>query len=459
MIERLNLKQLIIGFGLFMFAAVIFLTGGRDAQWNSIALGGLIVLFWLFEVIPIYVTALFPFVFGIPLGVLDAQDLTDSYGHQYIYLFFGGFVLSLALEKWDVHKQIAERIVGIVGTSKAKIILGFLISTSLLSMWISNTATALMMLPMATAVIANMAEAKKSRFPILLLLAVAYGASIGGMATLVGSPPNLQMAGLLSKEYGIEIGFMEWMSVGLPMSLMLLLAVFAVFYIMLGKERKVKIHEIDGKRMKWNSNQIRVISLFMMVVVLWAFREPFNRWTQIGYTDQGVAVFGAILLFFIPAKKEKKALLEWKDTRNLSWGILILFGGGMALANMLQKNGVIDLLSQVFDQFAEQPMFILLTVVVTVAIFGTELMSNLALVSVFVPIIATFALKSDLSILQMCIPITLASSCAFMLPVGTPPNAIVFSSGILHINQMARVGFILNIVAILIVVSLSLILL
>lgn len=459
MLEKINFKQTIIGTGLVSFALTILFSGGDDLKWNSIALGGLMVLFWLFEVVPIYVTALMPFVFGIPLGVLDAQDLTNAYGHKYIYLFFGGFVLSLALEKWGVHKQIAERIINIVGTSKARILLGFLLSTALLSMWISNTATALMMLPMATAVIANMSDSKKSKFPIYLLLAVAYGASVGGMATLVGSPPNLQMAGTLSSVYHINISFVDWMKVGLPVSLVILFAVFGIFYLLLGKERKVDVEELQTERMKWDPNQIRVLLIFLGVVILWAFREPINHWTNLGYTDQGVAVFGAVLLFFIPSTREKKALLDWKDTQKLSWGILILFGGGMALANMLKKNGVIDELSKVFHDFADQPLFILLLVMITIAIFGTELMSNLALVSVFVPIIASFALDSDLPVLQLCMPVTLASSCAFMLPVGTPPNAIVFSSGQLHINQMARVGFVLNIVSVIIVTIMAVILL
>ena len=449
----------LIGFGgFFLFAIVILFAPSEDKlYWNSLALGGLMVLFWLFEVLPIYVTALFPFVLAIPLGVLDSSDLTSAYGHKYVYLFFGGFVLSLALEKWNVHKQIAEGIIRVVGTSKVRILLGFLLSTALLSMWISNTATALMMLPMATAILSNIESESNSKFPIFLLLTVAYGASIGGMATLVGSPPNIQMAGLLEEAHGISISFFDWMRIGLPISMAMLLLVFGFFYLMMGEERRHELHAAKSVRKKWNANQLRVVVLFLTVVFLWAFRKPLTDYTGLTYTDEGVAVFGAIVLFFLPST-ENKPLLEWRDTSKISWGILILFGGGMALASMLGQNGVIDQLAGTFANFNGASLFVLLIVLVTIAIFGTELMSNLALVSVLVPVVAEFALDTEFSIIQLCLPITLASSCAFMLPVGTPPNAIVFSSGKLTINQMARTGFVLNLIGVLVVVLLSILL-
>lgn len=446
----LNVKRLLTGFSVFTFILVVFFTGGKDPFWNSIALGGLMVFFWLFELLPIYVTALFPFVLGIPLGVLDSSDLTSAYGHKYIYLFFGGFVLSVALEKWNVHKQIAEGILNTVGTSKTRVILGFLLTTMILSMWISNTATSLMMLPMALAILSNMQFKKNSRFPVLLLLSIAYGASIGGMATLVGSPPNIAMAGIVQKNYGTEIGFFDWMSVGLPVSLVMIAITFGFFYLLLGKDRRVSLEHVKGMSQKWNSDQIRVLILFLFVVVLWAFRGPLTKYTGIRYTDEGVAVLGAILLFFVPSKSEK-TLLEWKDTKKVAWGILILFGGGMALATMFDKNGVIDFVASSFRQFSDVSVFLLTGILVFISIFGTELMSNLALVSVLTPAVAQFALDSHVDVLQFCLPITLASSCAFMLPVGTPPNAIVFSSGKLKIEQMARIGFLLNLAGVIVI--------
>ncbi|MFZ9029497.1 MAG: SLC13 family permease, partial [Crocinitomicaceae bacterium] len=385
--RTLGVKRLLTGFGLFSFILIIFFTGGKDTFWNAIALGGLMVFFWLFELLPIYVTALFPFVLGIPLGVLDSSDLTSAYGHKYIYLFFGGFVLSVALEKWDVHKQIAEGILDTVGTSKTRVLLGFLLTTMILSMWISNTATSLMMLPMAWAITSNMKFRKGSRFPILLLLSIAYGASIGGMSTLVGSPPNIAMAGILEERFNTEISFFDWMSVGLPVSIVMITITFLFFYFLLGKDRKVKLDHVKNAREKWTTDQLRVIILFLFVVVLWAFRGPITKYTGILYTDEGVAVMGAILLFFIPSKKST-TLLEWKDTRKIAWGILILFGGGMALATMFDKNGVIDFVAAAFHNFSGASIFVMTAILVFISIFGTELMSNLALVSVLVPVVA-----------------------------------------------------------------------
>tara|TARA_B110000285_G_scaffold15865_1_gene15638 strand:- start:904 stop:2286 length:1383 start_codon:yes stop_codon:yes gene_type:complete len=456
--EKINLKNSVIAIGLFSFLALLFLTpkDGHETFWYAIAVAGLMVLFWLFEVVPIYVTALFPFVLAVPLGILEPSDLSAAYGHKYIYLFLGGFTLSLALEKWDVHKQIAEGIIRFVGTSKPRIILGFLLSTGLLSMWISNTATALMMLPMALAVLSKVEKGKPSKFSMLLLLAVAYGASIGGMATLVGSPPNILMAGILSENYGINVDFFTWMKIGFPLSLIMLSIVFVFFYFLLGKERNENLYEVHEESKKWTANQKRVIVLFSAIVLLWSFRMPLTKFAGFNYTDEGVAVLGAILLFFLPGSKKKTKLLEWNDTKRLPWGILLLFGGGMALAKMLEINGVVAELSAVFENYANSSLYVLLLVLVAIAIFGTEIMSNMALVSIFVPVVAEFALDTDFSIIQLCMPITLAASCAFMLPVGTPPNAIVFSSGQLKINQMARTGFVLNVIGVAIVVIFSL---
>lgn len=423
---------------------------------KAASLAILMVLFWLFEILPIYVTALFPLVLAKPLGLLDSTDLASAYGNKNVFLFFGGFVLSLGLEKWDVHKQIAEGIIRLVGKSKSKIVLGFILSTGLLSMWISNTATTLMMLPMSLAVLSKIEGDKGSKFPRILLLSIAYSASIGGMATLVGSPPNVTMAGILENSYGIDISFIDWMKYGLPLSFIILIILFFFMSFILGAERKAEIKGFHFDKKKWTTNQYRVIGLFLCVVMLWVFRKPIVSITGFSFTDESVAVLGAILLFVIPNKDGGK-LLQWKDTSKLAWGILLLFGGGLALAKMLEKNGVIAELAKMLDGWHGLSLVTLLTILVFFAIFGTEIMSNLALVSVLIPVVAEFAIGSEnISIIQLCMPVTLAASCAFMLPVGTPPNAIVFSSGKLSIPDMARTGFVLNLVSVLIVVLFSL---
>ena len=359
--------------------------------------------------------------------------------------------MALGLEKWKVHEQIARRIVSFVGNSKPRILLGFLLSTGLLSMWISNTATALMMLPMAIAVIQAMPlNQQKYKFSLFLLLSIAYAANIGGMATLVGSPPNTQMASILEQNHTISISFYDWMKIGIPLSLTLLFAVFTYFYIALGKERS-ELHDIHLEKKPWTIDQYRALAIFGMVVVLWSFRELIIGATGFSYRDESAAIFGGILLFIIPSKSESKPLLKWQDTEKLPWGILLLFGGGLALAKMFESGGVVKEITQVFSSFQNVSITVIIIIVVVIAIFVTEIMSNLALVTIFVPIVAAFALEAGFPILQLCIPLTLASSCAFMLPVGTPPNAIVFSSGLIKIQQMAKIGFILNLIATIIV--------
>lgn len=418
-------------------------------------MGVVMVYLWITEAIPIYVTALLPFIFGVPMGVINTSQLALAYGDKNVFLFLGGFILALALEKWHVHTQVARAIIHAVGFSKPRLLLGFLLSTSFLSMWISNTATTLMMLPMALAVISVLPKKdQKSQFAVFLLLSIAYGASIGGMATLVGSPSNIQMAGILEQNFGVVVDFGTWMQIGLPTVVILLGATFAYMFLRLGKEERSHQAEVNLEKTPWTVNQKRTVFIFSIVVILWSFKSLIVEYTGFNLRDEGAALLGALLLFVIPGEKEQR-LLNWKDTEKLPWGILLLFGGGLALAGSLETNGVIAYLSEILAQLNTVHYFVLLLVLVGIAIFGTEIMSNLALVTVFIPVIAAFADQSSYSILQLCIPVTLAASCAFMMPVGTPPNAIVFSSGKLKIRQMAQIGLVLNILALLIITGIA----
>lgn len=455
-IEKRRLKMMIMVAGIFVSALMILLAPpGKEAFWNTLSIASLMVVFWIFEVIPIYVTALLPLLLAVPLGVLDSDALAGAYGHRIVFLFLGGFVLSLALEKWDVHQRIAELIIRTIGNSQARILLGFLLATALLSMWISNTATALMMLPMAVAVIEKLSQKRHSKFSLYLLLSIAYGASIGGMATLIGSPPNAAMAAYLesAEGIGIKVEFFDWFKLGFPLSMLMLGAVYLYFNLLLGKNRSERLDELKFERKPWDTNQIRVLSLFGVIVVLWSFKSFIEPLLGIKYGDEIPAILGTILLFIVPSKEKGKALLEWKDTRKLAWGILLLFGGGLALAKMMDTNGVVEELSKAFVNYKEFGLGIILLIFVTFSIFGTEVMSNLALVQVFVPIVAGFAVQSNgtFSVLELCIPVTLAASCAFMLPVSTPPNAIIFSSGHVTINQMVRTGFVLNVIGVILI--------
>lgn len=447
---KLTTKQILLISGVLAFGITLFVKGD-DMLIRASALGGLMVFFWFFDVIPMYVTALLPLALGVPMGLLSSDDLAGSYSNKFVFLFLGGFILALAMEKWDVHKQLAHTIISIVGSSKSKILLGFMLSTGILSMWISNTATTLMMLPMVMAVIKNLEHEENSRFPRFLLLSIAYAASIGGMATLVGSPPNSIMAGYLNESQGITITFLDWMKIGMPISLILLTLLYFFFIINLRGERNGdKIH-VGIEKKPWSKDQIRIILLFLVVVLLWSFRTLIVDYTGFDYGDEHVAIFAAILMFIMPSSKGEP-ILNWTDTSKLPWGILLLFGGGLAMAKMLENNGVIAEVASMFDNFGNLNVGIILLVIVTIAVFGTEFMSNTALVSVFIPVIATFAIAADIPLTTLCIPVTLAASCAFMLPIGTPPNAIVFSGSDLTIRQMAQTGFVLNIMCVLIVV-------
>jgi sodium-dependent dicarboxylate transporter 2/3/5 len=411
----------------------------------SLLLAGLMVVLWISEWIPVYLTALLPLLFAVPFGLLTPKDLAQCYGDSNIFLFFGGFVMALALEKWGVHEQIARRIIAVVGNKKSNILLGFILSTGLISMWISNTATALMMLPMAMAVVEAMPPAhRQSRFAIFLMLSIAYAANIGGVGTLIGSPPNTQMASILAENFQIEISFFDWMKIGMPLAILLLLIMFVIFNYLLGLERK-DVHDLHFHTLPWNKAQKRVLWIFSIVAGLWIFREAFSSMFGINYRDENAAILGALAMFLIPNGEEgKQKILRWSDTEKLPWGILLLFGGGLALAAVLEKNGILKYLASTFESYEGLSLVSAILILTTIAIFISEVLSNLAMVTLFIPVVGIFAAQTGLPLVPLAMALTLGASLAFMMPVGTPPNAIVFGSGFLRIKDMIRYGFILN---------------
>jgi solute carrier family 13 (sodium-dependent dicarboxylate transporter), member 2/3/5 len=414
----------------------------------SLLLAGLMVVLWISEWIPVYLTALLPLLFAVPFGLLTPKDLAQCYGDANIFLFFGGFVMALALEKWGVHEQIARRIIAVVGNKKSNILLGFILSTGLISMWISNTATALMMLPMAMAVVEAMPPAhRQSRFAIFLMLSIAYAANIGGVGTLIGSPPNTQMASILAENFQIEISFFDWMKIGMPLAILLLLIMFFIFNYLLGSERKDK-HDLHFHILPWTKAQKRVLWIFSIVAGLWIFRETFSNMFGINYRDENAAILGALAMFLVPNGDEgKQKILRWSDTEKLPWGILLLFGGGLALAAVLEKNGILSYLATTFETLGGVSLISAIVILTTLAIFISEVLSNLAMVTLFIPVVGIFATQTGLPLVPMAMALTLGASLAFMMPVGTPPNAIVFGSGLLRIKDMIRYGFILNLIS------------
>lgn len=422
-------------------------------MWKSLALASLMVFLWLLEVIPIYVTALFPLLFASSLGIIDSKELASAYGDSNIYLFLGGFVIAIALEKHKVHLQISKRIINLVGNTKSRLLLGFTFSTGLISLWISNTATALMMLPMGFAIVAALPKEKRgSKFSLLLILSIAYAASIGGAGTIIASPPNLIMASIINAEpYNAGIDFITWAKFGIPVSFTFLLLMYLTFNFLLGKERKEEINMDELKLSRWTKTQLRVLFIFGVVVFLWLTKDLFNKYLGFKYDDLFPAMLGAIAMFIVPKHNENKPLLNWKATKNIPWGILILFGGGIAMAKTLQHHGAIDMIAASFEKFKHLNTLFIILILVTISVFATELISNTALTNILVPVVAFFAFSSELSVYQLSIAVTLGASWAFMLPIGTPPNAIVFASGKVKMKDMLRYGFILNIISILLI--------
>ncbi len=461
----MNWKRLILLATLAIAAIIVMYTTNASLfqsdknYWNAVALGSVMVIFWVFELIPIYVTALIPLIAGVPLGLIDSSGLAAAYGDKMVYLFLGGFILALALEKWNIHVVVANKIINFVGHSKPRILFGFLMATGFLSMWVSNTATALMMLPMAVAIIELLPkDEQKNRFAVYILLSVAYGANIGGMATLVGSPPNLQMASMLSTNFDTKVTFFDWFKIGFPVSMFMLLLAYLFFWLTLGKERNESIVGYKKQQHRLSIDQWKVVGVFLFVVVCWIFKDIIagknGFFPNLILSDESVAIFGAVLLILLPASKQsdKKTLLTWKDTEQIPWGILIMFGGGLALAACLSFGGVIDSIALLFKDLGNVGYGALLILMVVIAVFGTELLSNLALVTLFVPIIAAFSIQNNMPLVNLCIPLTLAASCGFMMPVGTPPNAIAFSSGLISMRQMVLNGLVINIIGMLTII-------
>ena len=433
----------------FIIGIILFIVFSQFdiSSFNSSALGLALwmVYWWISQPVPLYVTALLPIVVGVSFELIPNGVLAESYGNQMIFLFFGGFILALGIEKWKLHEQIAFSILRLFGRTPKRILGGFMFSTALLSMWISNTATALMMLPIAMSVIQAIPSFKEKRlFSVGLLLSIAFSANIGGTATLIGTPPNIQMAGILEQEFNMSISFFEWFMIGAPFMLIMLTFTYLLVRFYFIKNATFELEEIATQKM--DINQKRVLFLFLTVVTLWMSRTFLNDYIPIVVNDTVIALTGAILLFILPST-EKRPLLIWEDLQRLPWGILFLFGGGMALAAILAEANIVSYLVDNMKPLANFPVIILLFVIFAVALFATELMSNLALVSLLIPLIGKFAIELDLPLLGISAGVALSASCAFMLPVATPPNAIIYSSNMIQIKDMVKYGFLLNLIA------------
>ena len=452
---------LFLGPILFVLVMLFFNPENLNPEAKSILASTIwIAIWWITECVPISVTALLPIILFPLTGGLDIKSTTASYGHNLVFLFVGGFIIALAIEKWNLHKRVALNIIKYTGTKKSRIILGFMIATAILSMFISNTATTIMILPVGMAIISKVSENKKTdenfNFGKSLMIAIAYSASIGGMATLIGTPPNMIFAGVVKESYGIEISMLEWSIFGLPVSLFLL----TICWIYLTKiafsfEDKNQIsgkQEINNqlkKLGKFSNEEFKVAVIFGMTALGWIFRKQLVKIIPF-LDDTIIAITFAIVLFIIPDKKNKP-LLNWEDTVKLPWGILLLFGGGMAIASAFGKSGLALWIANLLSTMDGVSLFLLILIIVASINLLTELTSNMATTAMLLPVLVTMALAINVHPYFLLVSATLAASCAFMLPVATPPNAIVFGSGLLKIEDMFKKGVWMNLFSVVII--------
>ncbi len=458
---------LILGPLLLLASLLLPPPGGLTAAgWYTAGAAALMATWWICESIPIPVTALLPLVLFPLLGITTISDAASPYANPIIFLFLGGFLIATAMQKWLLHKRIALHIIRRTGTSERALVAGFMVAAAFLSMWVSNTATALMMLPVGLSVVHLGLPGRDTRgadrFAVILLLAIAYGANIGGMGTLIGTPPNALFAGFMEEQYGLNISFVEWLAIGLPM---VAFGLPLVYLLLTRVAFRGRMPEITGGRELIDQELSRlgpmgrgeraVAVVFTVTAMLWITR-PLINFAVPGLTDAGIAMLGGVSLFLIPVDLRAGHFVhDWHSARQLPWGTLILFGGGLSLAHAFTETRLSNWIGEALHGVDVLPVIVVLVVVVAVIVFLTELTSNTATTATFLPILAALAIGIGQSPLLLALPAVLGASCAFMLPVATPPNAIVYSSGRVSVPQMARAGIWLNLAFILVITALS----
>ena len=479
-LKNISFKSLfgfILGPGLFFW--IIFfldLEPGKPSVTYTLAIAVLMAIWWITEVIPLAITALLPVVLFPLFGVMNGKDVSSTYFNHVIFLFIGGFLVALAMQKWDLHKRIAIRILLITGSSPARILLGFMLATSFLSMWISNTATAMMMVPILLSIVKKLEEfieeKELNKYTVGLLLGVAYSASIGGVATLVGTPPNLSFARIFQIMFpsAPEISFSTWFIYALPISITFFIITWIYLFALYSPKKSFgKLKNIDFKKQykdlgKSTYEQKVVAIVFSLLAVLWLTRAgikigDFNipGWSSLfsspSYLNDGtVAIALSVVLFLIPSKNHiGKRIMDWDTASKIPWNIVLLFGGGFALASAFKESGLSIWVGEQLSTIGELHPIIIIAIIAITMTFLTELTSNTATTEMLLPVLAGLSVTIEINPLLFMLPATISASMAFMLPVATPPNAIVFGSNKISVMQMARTGFMLNIVGVIVI--------
>lgn len=473
--EKRQRIGLAVGSVLFLLLAFSPIPGIPEPVREMLAVTVLMASWWVSEAIPLAATALLPLLLFPVLGLASAAQAAAPYANHLIFLFLGGFMLAQAMQRWNLHRRIALHIVKAVGTNPERLILGFMCATAFISMWVSNTATAAMMMPIGLAVIHQVAEAVREKdsgidvspgrfhFGVALMLGIAYGASIGGVGTLIGTPPNVLLAGILEDNYGIRISFLHWLAFGLPFVGLFLpmtwLWLTRVVY-------PLEITEVPGGRKlieeqlqslgSMSVGEKRTAAVFALTAAAWIFRPLWTGWLSSGnlITDSTIAIAAAIVLFLLPVESGGR-VLDWASASKLPWEVLLLYGGGFSLASGFESSGLSAWVGQylMLLQGAPLPLFIIAIVLLLITL--TEFASNTASAAMSLPILGAAAVAMGLSPLILCVPATVAASCAFMMPAATPPNAIVFGSGYFTIQQMVRAGAFINVIGLVLVTLLT----
>ena len=457
------------GFGLLVFIVMQILPapeGLSSEGWSVAAIVSLMAIWWATEAIPVAVTALLPLALFPLIGIVSFKEAAIPYANPNIYLFLGGFMLALAIERSGLHKRMALHMIIAAGSSGPKLIAGFMTIAALISMFVMNTSTTLMLLPIGLAVcsvvsntIPGLTEKEITYFDTSLMLGIAYAATIGGMSTLVGTAPNIVFSAFMQETYGIEISMIDWMTLGVPLAIVMLYSAWLVLtkYVfptsfITSSETKLYLKNMLNEQGPLSKDEIKISIIFGLTAMAWMLRTVLDNYqTFSGLTDAGIAIISAILLFMIPSSTSRGELLDWSDSNKLPWGLLILFGGGLSIAAQINSSGLGIWIGEGLSVLSTVPPVFLILAVTALIIFLTEVTSNVATTSTFLPVFGAVAIGIGVLPVSLTVPVCLAASCAFMLPVATPPNAIVYGSGKFTIATMMRAGFFLNIIGIFVV--------
>ena len=468
----IDLKTIGFWFGIISFLLVLFLPNpeGLSSEGRITAAVFLLMgIWWAFEAIPLQVTALMPLILFPLLNVEEIAVISREYMNKVQFLFAGGFIIALAIQKWGLHKRVALNILKFSGLNSQGIVASFMVASAVLSMWVMNTSTAIMLLPVGISVIkvindtvSDITDNQKFNFQLCLLLGIAYAASVGGIATPIGTSPNGVLIQFASNNYDYDIGFANWISIGLPITLGLgpIIWIFLTRIIFpvnfsATQESKDKLNSMLKELGPMSNEEKKVIVVFLITAFFWIFRQLIDNLPGLALLDDSViAISGAVSLFFIKERKNKNKLLIWDDVQNgFPWGLIFLFGGGMALAFVVNDSGLALWLASLIP--SETYFWIILLTVIVMVVLLTELTSNLTTTITFLPVVASVGLNMGIDPLLLILPLTISASCAFMLPVATPPNSIVYASNLIPIQKMVRAGIFINASSILYVFIIS----